>query len=153
MLSKLTVAFAALLGVFAAVPPGGSTLPSTLVISVVDASGAVLGTLNGYGNFSSPGPSYPYRAYPTTDGYARIAAYNRCSASDVLACGGGTDGSFYQLGGNVVLDGTDGTWSVNARTDAAGGVDAFGRPYGIPVHVGSSAGAIPVTLRATAASG
>lgn len=175
MFSKLTaVALAGLLTIVAAVPTGGSTLPGTLIISVIDASGAVLGTLNGYGNFSSPGPSYPFRAFATTDGYADLRAYSLvpCTATGVLACGGyvaGTAGSFYvsrvengnewelmrdqSLGGNVVLDGTDGLWSVDATTDAAGGLDAFGRSYGIPVHVGASAAAIPVTLMVKSASG
>lgn len=54
--------------------------------------------------------------------------------------------------GNLALKGTDGTWSVNATTDASGGVTPVGLPYGIPVYVGDVA-AIPVTLSVRAASG
>lgn len=101
MFSKITaVAIAGLLTCVSAVPTGGASLPSTSIISVVDATGAVIGTLNGYGNFSAPGPSYPFRAFTTTDGYANLDGYNLvpCTATGFLACGGtvaGTSGSFY----------------------------------------------------------
>lgn len=54
--------------------------------------------------------------------------------------------------GNLILDGTDGTWSVDNTTGAAGGTNPFGLPYGIPVYLGDTA-AIPVTLSIHAASG
>ena len=54
--------------------------------------------------------------------------------------------------GTFILDGTDGTWSVDNTTDAAGGTNPFGLPNGIPVYLGDTA-AIPVTLSVHAASG
>jgi hypothetical protein len=57
-----------------------------------------------------------------------------------------------EVNGNLVLQGTDGTWSVDAANDTAGGVNQFGLKNGIPVHLGHTA-AILVTLKVTAASG
>lgn len=54
--------------------------------------------------------------------------------------------------GNFILDGTDGTWSVDATTDVAGGLDPFNRAYGIPIYLGNTA-AVPVTISIHAASG
>lgn len=57
-----------------------------------------------------------------------------------------------EVNGNLVLQGTDGTWSVDAVNDAAGGTNQFGLKNGIPVHLGNTA-AIPVTLKVKSASG
>lgn len=54
--------------------------------------------------------------------------------------------------GNLALEGTEGTWSVDNTTDASGGTTPNGYPYGIPVYIGDTA-AIPVTLVVRAASG
>jgi len=55
------------------------------------------------------------------------------------------------VGTDLILDGSSG-WSVNATTDAAGGLTPFGQKYGIPVYVGDVA-AVPVTLSTSAAQG
>ena len=75
-------------------------LPSTLIVSVFEAStGNLLGTLNGRGNFSSPGPSYPFRSYPVSVGsdvtyLATGTGLPGCSTSTgVLNCGNGQEGS------------------------------------------------------------
>ncbi|EPE24875.1 hypothetical protein GLAREA_11456 [Glarea lozoyensis ATCC 20868] len=137
-------------------------LPSTLIISVLDAStGALLGTLNGHGNFSSPGPSYPYRSFPVATGsdVSRLQSYGApgcTAASGVLNCDAGQSegGRFISIDGKVALEGTDGVWSVDARDDAAGGVDRFGLKVGIPVFVGDRGGVgIPVVLSSRKASG
>jgi len=60
---------------------------------------------------------------------------------------------YQDLDGEVALDGTDGTWSVAATTDAAGGTNPFGIKYGIPVYLGSTAAAVPVTLQYKSTSG
>jgi len=157
MLFKICFAIAGLATLIVAqLPTGGSPLPMTLVVNVINLNtGVQLGTLNGYGNFSSPGPSFPFRAYQTTQGFATINGYGTMTVSGVLSCGGpvpGTTGSFYAVGNVLAFLGSHGTFSVDAVTDAAGGVNQYGRPNGIPVYIGS-AGAIPVTLTFKAASG
>jgi len=73
----------------------GTTLPSTVIISVMNFTGSVIGTLNGYGNFSSPGPSYPFRAYPDTEGFARLSSYSLmpCFDNGDLSCTGNSPDS------------------------------------------------------------
>ncbi|TVY28875.1 hypothetical protein LHYA1_G002092 [Lachnellula hyalina] len=137
-----------------------ATLPSYLVISVVNSTGVTIGSLTGYGNFSHPGPSYPFRSAPsnTTADYASLHGYYSCDAAagGILACGdssGGASESFFSSdNGNLALEGTDGTWSVSAPDDSGVGTDQFGHVIGIPVYVGSTA-AIPVSLSIKAATG
>jgi hypothetical protein len=84
MLSKITVAVAGLLTLVAA-----DTLPMTLVISVVDSTGTVIGSLNGYGNFSSPGPDYPFNAQVSSGEDSTVQGYGVCSVigtPGILAC-------------------------------------------------------------------
>jgi hypothetical protein len=66
--------------------------------------------------------------------------------SEVLTC------RVQSIDGKVALQGTDGKWSVDARNDAAGGVDRFGNKLGIPIYVGDK-GAIEVILSSRKASG
>jgi hypothetical protein len=74
----------------------GAPLPSTLIISVLEAStGALLGTLTGHGTLSSPGPAYPYRSNPVSSGsdVSTIQSYGPpgCSAATgILSCDPGT---------------------------------------------------------------
>lgn len=56
------------------------------------------------------------------------------------------------MNGSLVLEGTDGTWSVAAPDDSGVGKDPFGHVIGIPVHVGNTA-SIPVTLSIKATTG
>jgi len=136
-------------------PPAGSVLPSTIIIYVINSTtGTNLGSLNGYGNFSSPGPAFPFRVYSNGAGLQTINGYDTCTVDGILACGGevGTLGGFYASGGDVALLATGTLFSVDAVTDVAGGLNGFGLPYGIPVYLGDVA-AIPVTLQAVAASG
>ncbi|TVY49411.1 hypothetical protein LOCC1_G001044 [Lachnellula occidentalis] len=135
-----------------------STLPAFLVISVVDSAGVTLGSLTGYGNFSHPGPSYPFRSAASTtsaDHASSLHGYHSCNAAvgGILACSDSlTASSFSSVNGNLVLEGTDGTWSVAAKDDSSVGTDPLGHVIGIPVHVGSTA-AIPVTLSIKATTG
>lgn len=92
MFSKVTVAIAGL-----AALASTTAVPGTLIISVVDSAGATLGTLNGYGNFSSPGPSYPFRATATTEEDSTLRGYESCNADGFLSCydnGAGEPGQF-----------------------------------------------------------
>lgn len=86
MPSKISVAFASLFTLASA-----TSLPTTLTISVVNSAGAILGTLNGYGNFSSPGPSYLFRAFPSTGHYSTLDGYGTCIVDGVLDCEGNGD--------------------------------------------------------------
>ena len=74
-----------------------ATLPSYLVISVVNSTGVTIGSLTGYGNFSHPGPSYPFRSAPsnTTADYASLHGYYSCDAAagGILACGDSSGGA------------------------------------------------------------
>jgi len=95
MFSKLSLSLAGLLTLAAA----QTAIPSTLIIYVIDtATGSSLGTLNGYGNFSSPGPSYPFRSAATTGIDSTLDGYSTCTITNgVLNCylGTGPIGSFY----------------------------------------------------------
>ena len=51
-----------------------------------------------------------------------------------------------------MLNGTDGTWSVDNAEGSGGGTNPIGLSYGIPVYIGNVA-AVPVTLAINAASG
>jgi hypothetical protein len=84
MFSKITLALAGLFTLVTA-----DVLPGTFIISVIDSSGTTLGTLNGYGNFSSPGPSYPFTTSATSGVYSELSGYDLCSVSGtpaLLAC-------------------------------------------------------------------
>jgi hypothetical protein len=93
MFPKISLALAGLLSLAVA-----DTLPGTLIIAVVNSTGATIGTLNGYGNFSTPGASYPFRSTQTTGGYADLTGYYRCNApaGGILGCadGAGASSSF-----------------------------------------------------------
>lgn len=91
MFSKVSIVFSGLLTLTAA------TLPNYLVISVIDSVGTTLGSLNGYGNFSSPGPDYPYQAEATTGEYSTLSGYGSCTVDSFLACyeTTGTAASFF----------------------------------------------------------
>jgi hypothetical protein len=81
MFSKITLALAGLFTLVTA-----DVLPGTFIISVIDSSGTTLGTLNGYGNFSSPG--YPFTTSATSGDYS-LSGYDLCSVSGtpaLLAC-------------------------------------------------------------------
>ena len=78
----------------------GTALPQTMTVSVVNITGTVIGTLNGYGNFSSPGPSYPFRTYPDDEGFSRLVSYSLspCLDEGLLSCAGNaadSTASFY----------------------------------------------------------
>jgi hypothetical protein len=84
MLSKIAIGLTGLLTLVAA-----DTLPMTLVISVIDSTGTVLGSLNGYGNFSSPGPDYPFFSRVSSGEDSTVNGYGLCSVigtPGVLAC-------------------------------------------------------------------
>lgn len=173
MFSKIAFALTGLLTLVAADP-----LPGTVIISVVDSTGTILGTLNGYGNFSSPGPSYPFRTSGAVGDYSFVTGYELCSVlsngiGSALSCSGeSTDAAYFTVspgsifkilyrwlisrsqdaGGNFVLNGTDGTWSVDNAEGSGGGTNPIGLNYGIPVYLGN-VGAVPVTLAVNAASG
>jgi len=144
----------------AIIPAGGTSLPPVLEISVTDpATGHLLGTLTGTGNFSSPGPSYPFHSVSQSDGFNQIGAqangfFCYVTAESFLICdNSGNSAEFYEIGGLIALSGSTGTsFSVAARTGAAGGNNRFGLPFGIPVFVGNLT-AIPVTLSAVRAQG
>ncbi|KAH8590141.1 hypothetical protein B0O99DRAFT_691794 [Bisporella sp. PMI_857] len=159
MFAKLIIAITAAVGLAAAQIPGdGVALPQTLVLKIInEATGSQIGTLNGRGNFSTPGPSFPFRAYSAADGYSILQSgqWGTCTGNGLLACGDTSadgDDEFYAKGSLLVLKGTDGTWSVDALTDEAGGLDPYERPYGIPVHLGHGR-AIPVQIAVAAAQG
>lgn len=79
---------AALAGIFTF---AAASLPTTLIISVIDATtGVTLGSLNGYGNFSSPGPDYPFYSEVATGEYSTIYGYGQCTVGDFLDCYGGS---------------------------------------------------------------
>lgn len=81
MFTKISLALAGLLTVATA------TLPAHLVISVVEIStGTTIGSLNGYGNFSSPGPDYPFAAYASTGNDSTLSGYGTCTVDSILAC-------------------------------------------------------------------
>jgi len=81
MFTKISLALAGLLTVATA------TLPAHLVISVVEIStGTTIGSLNGYGNFSSPGPDYPFAAYASTGNDSTLSGYGTCTVGSILAC-------------------------------------------------------------------
>lgn len=84
MLSKITLAVAGLLTLVAA-----DTLPTSLVISVVASNGTILGSLNGWGNFSSPGPDYPFFTQVSSGDDSTVDGYGECSVignPGFLAC-------------------------------------------------------------------
>ena len=83
MFLKTALALAGLLSLAVA-----DTLPGTLIIYVYNSTGANIGSLTGYGNFSSPGPSYPFRTTQTSGGYATLRGFYGCSASagGILSC-------------------------------------------------------------------
>jgi len=152
MFPKVTLALAGLLTMVTA-----DALPSHIVVSVIDStSGSTIGSLNGYGNFSSPGPDYPFHTIATTGDFATIHGYGPCvAAGGLFACRlgyTGTGDNFDEIDGNLVLQGTDGAWSVDNTTDAAGGLNQYGQKNGIPVYLGSFA-AVPVTLSVAYTSG
>jgi hypothetical protein len=93
MFTKITATLTVLFTLTAA------QLPPTLIISVIDVTtGTTLGTLNGYGNFSSPGPSYPFRAIATTGDFSDLYGFQECSADGILVCYGddsAAPGSFF----------------------------------------------------------
>ncbi|TAQ86335.1 hypothetical protein B7494_g5338 [Chlorociboria aeruginascens] len=160
MLSQIIMALGLMVTLATAqIPSGGTPLPLTLIVTVVDSTGATLGSLNGYGNFSSPGPDYPFNSRVNTDGTNTLSGYGACYLDNgVLDCyypdgiPVGTIGEFYEESGLLALIGSGTEFSVSATTDAAGGLDPFGRSYGIPVYAGDVA-AIPVTLSIAGASG
>jgi hypothetical protein len=90
MLSKVTMVVAGLC-TFAVASP----LPGTVIISVIESStGTLLGSLNGYGNFASPGPDFPFRTFATTGGFSTLSGYSPCTvAAGVLDCSGATSGA------------------------------------------------------------
>lgn len=84
MLSKIVFGLTGLLTLVTA-----DTLPMTLVISVKDSTGTVLGSLNGYGNFSSPGPDFPFNARVSSGEDSTVTGYGVCSVlgtPGLLAC-------------------------------------------------------------------
>jgi hypothetical protein len=93
MFTKISVALTGLFTLATA------QLPLTLIISVIDATtGTTLGTLNGYGNFSSPGPNFPFNTVATTGDFSNLNGYQECSADGILFCYGddsASPGSFF----------------------------------------------------------
>jgi hypothetical protein len=95
MFPKLSLALAGLLTVVAT-----DTLPMTAVISVIQAStGSTIGSLTGYGNFSSPGPSYPFHVVQKSGGFSTVSGYGSCiSGGGLLKCvPGATSGDFFNV--------------------------------------------------------
>lgn len=88
MLSKLAIGLTSLLTLVVA-----DTLPMTIILSVIDSTGTVIGSLNGYGNFSSPGPDYPFRATVSSGEDSTVTGYSKCSVigtPGLLSCYGTT---------------------------------------------------------------